>query len=76
METERLFFKWLPHYYSNDLVFGSVWFCIGSFISSIIPIIPLVDLKYKFFNIPNDTIIFDCAYTWIILICTGILLKL
>jgi hypothetical protein len=48
IKERRGAFKFLPVYFSNDLVHGSWWFVLGSVLGTIIPIIPLVDLFYPF----------------------------
>eukprot|EP01038_Epipyxis_sp_PR26KG_P006436 gene6436-8856_t len=41
-------FRWLPIYFSNDLVHGSWWYVFGSFVSMIIPLFPLISLYEGF----------------------------
>lgn len=61
----------LPVYCSNDLVHGSWWFVLGSVITTLIPIVPLVDLFYPFWkSTPHLPILSDAA-TFGLLIASG-----
>jgi hypothetical protein len=40
----RVIFKWLPIAFSNDLVHGAWYFIIGSLITALIPVFPLIAL--------------------------------
>mmetsp|Transcript_18614 Transcript_18614/g.17942 ORF Transcript_18614/g.17942 Transcript_18614/m.17942 type:complete len:335 (-) Transcript_18614:446-1450(-) len=50
IKERRGAFKFLPVYFSNDLVHGSWWFVLGSALMTIIPIVPLVNLFYPFWR--------------------------
>lgn len=78
VKMERVSFKWLPRCFSNDLVHGSWWFVVGSAVSTMIPVIPLIDLSYHFFNIPpsSDVKAFDQPFTWLLLISSGLFFTL
>lgn len=67
-------FLWLPIKYDNDLVHGSWYFVYGSFLSTLIPMIPLIDIYTRFFYTPEDTQLgaFANSSTWIFLIISGI----
>ena len=67
-------FLWLPVRYENDLIHGSWWFVWGSLISTLIPVIPLIDIHLKFFHEPENTVLsaFANSSTWIFLIISGI----
>ena len=67
-------FLWLPVKYDNDLIHGSWWFVYGSFMSTLIPIIPLIDIHTHFFHEPEGTQLtaFANSSTWIFLIISGV----
>ena len=76
LRKHRVVFKWLPIAFSNDMVHGSWWFVAGSFISFLIPIIPIYDIldpTHSIFNVPVDKSIplFANILTWIILMISG-----
>ena len=50
-------FLWLPVRYENDLVHGSWWFVWGSLMSTLIPIIPLLDINLHFFSSAEHTVL-------------------
>ena len=58
IKSHRVVFKWLPVYFSNDLVHGAIWFVYGSVFSIIIPIVPLLDIQYHFFKAEDGMIHF------------------
>ena len=67
-------FKWLPVKYENDLVHGSWWFVWGSLMSTVIPIIPLMDIHLHLFETPEGTVLnaFANSSTWLFLIISGL----
>jgi hypothetical protein len=69
-------FEWLPIYCSNDLVFGSWCFVVGSVIATLIPIVPLLDLFYGFWTQTGTLPILDDAATFVLLIISGVFFTL
>ena len=67
-------FLWLPVKYENDLVHGSWWFVYGSLMSTVIPIIPLMDIHLHIFVEPEGTVLnaFANSSTWVFLIISGL----
>jgi hypothetical protein len=67
-------FRNLPVYCANDIVHGSWWYVWGSFIATLIPIIPLADIHSGFFNVTEDTElpVFNDSATWVLLILSGL----
>ena len=48
--SRRGAFKWLPVFFSNDLVHGSYWFLVGSIFYTVISIVPVyMDLNFASF---------------------------
>lgn len=76
--SRRGAFKWLPVYFSNDLVHGSWWFVIGSVGTIIIPIVPLLDLFYPFWptSSTGSLPLLQDAATFGLLIVSGIFFTL
>ena len=74
IRSSRGAFKFLPVCFSNDLVHGSWWFVVGSLMSAIIPIFPLIDIYLPLFSIPEGTVLqaFGKAVTWILCIISGL----
>lgn len=67
-------FRFLPVRCSNDLVHGSWWMVWGSLLSTLIPIIPLLDIYVKIFHTREATILYEFskASTWILCIVSGV----
>lgn len=74
LKRNRVIFKFLPCICSNDLVAGSWYFVWGSFLSTIIPLVPILDFHYHYFTIPEKTQLdaFDLLSSWVMLSCSGI----
>lgn len=77
--NRRDLFKFLPLGFGfggmNDLETGSWWFVIGSAISALIPLIPLLDNEYGFFgqgDSEEDLEALNENATWIILFLSGV----
>jgi hypothetical protein len=66
-------FRWLPIKFHNDLVHGSWWFVLGSIIATIIPVVPLVDLYYNFWDTGEGSSLplLEDAATFGLLIASG-----
>lgn len=65
-------FKWLPVLFSNDLVHGSWWFVVGSFVSMVIAIVPIVQNYYQLYPQHDDALPrLDHDATWSLLIVCG-----
>ena len=62
IKQSRGAFKYLPVYFTNDLVHGSWWMVVGSLLGTIIPIVPLFDIYLHFFSIP-ERFFFKLIYT-------------
>lgn len=64
--------KWLPVMFSNDLVHGSWWFALGSLITMLFSIYPLVQ-KYTYAYSQHDDSMpaTDFDITWAMLIICG-----
>lgn len=75
--SRRGAFIWLPVLCSNDVVHGSWWFVWGSFYSTILPIIILLNNKYLHIY-PRDNSLPALGYyvTWLMLIFSGFFLTL
>lgn len=73
IERTRGVFKFLPYYFSNDLVFGSWLFVYGSAFSTIIPVFPLIDIYFPLFHEPNNSELraLSQVLTWVLLILSG-----
>lgn len=70
--SRRGAFQFLPVLCSNDLVFGSWWFVVGSIIATIIPIVPLVDLFYPFWTKSDSSLpLLEDVTTFGLLIASG-----
>ena len=76
-------FIYLPVVYSNDLVAGSWWFVVGSFLQVVIAVVMLVDVIFittgkQFFMVPPDTGLraFDDVGCWVLLIISGLFFTL
>lgn len=67
-------FIYLPVLCSNDLVHGSWWMVWGSLLSTIMPIVPLIDIYCPLFKVPEGTVLveFSKTLTWILCIVSGI----
>ena len=66
-------FRWLPIKFSNDLVHGSWWFVVGSVIATLIPVVPLIDLYYEFWDTGGEKSLplLQDAVTFGLLIASG-----
>ena len=70
-------FRWLPIKFHNDLVHGSWWFVIGSVVATLIPIVPLVDLYYGFWDTTGGSLpILEDAAAFGLLIASGVFFTL
>eukprot|EP01035_Chromulina_nebulosa_P017161 gene17161-22676_t len=69
--SRRGAFRWLPVYFSNDLVHGSWWFVLGSLLAMLIPAVPLLDLFYSFWYTEVTLPILQDAATFALLIVSG-----
>ena len=65
-------FKWLPVYFSNDLVHGSWWFVFGSAAMTLFSIVPLVQ-KYIGLYDQHDDLLPDTDFTitWTLMAFSG-----
>lgn len=74
IKSRRKSFSFMPVYFSNDMVHGSWWFVLGSFLSMIIPILPLLRQHISFMNLDKNLNTLDAlnySATWILLIISG-----
>lgn len=71
-------FRWLPIKFHNDLVHGSWWFVAGSVGATLIPIVPLLDLYYTFWDTGSDKSVplLEDAATFGLLIASGLFFTL
>ena len=53
---KRGIFKWLPVAFENDLVLGSLYLALGSFLCAIIPIFPLISINQDLLEIDDDLV--------------------
>ena len=74
--SRRKAFEWLPVRFSNDLVHGSWWFVLGSVIATFIPIVPLLDLFYGFWEHTGALPILQDAAIFMLLIISGVFFTL
>ena len=72
--SRRGAFKFLPVYFSNDLVHGSWWFVVGSLFITVISIFVLLSTYYQTPLGTDDSIlsILEFRVAWILLIISGV----
>jgi len=70
----RQAFHFLPVLSSSDIAHGSWWFVFGSLFFSFTAAVPLIDIYYKFFSVPDNTSldVFSASSTWVCLIVSGL----
>jgi len=73
ISARRGAFRWLPIKFSNDLVHGSWWFVVGSIIATLIPIVPLINEYYPFWDTGGERSLplLEDAATFGLLIASG-----
>eukprot|EP01041_Mallomonas_annulata_P013485 gene13485-28583_t len=72
IRNRRPVFKFLPVYFSNDLVHGSWWFVWGSLLSMLIAIVPLFQKSIPFMRDSKNTLdALNYTVTWALLIVSG-----
>lgn len=78
VKANRVVFKSLPSFCSNDLVEGSWWMVWASLVSAAIACVPLADIHMHFFDVPKNTELaaFSQSSTWILAIVMGVFFTL
>lgn len=75
--NRRGVFLWLPVFFCNDLVHGSWWFVLGSFLAMALPILVLVNPYIHIYETINDTLPALSFYvTWVTFLISNFFITL